>query len=239
MRGRGMMGQEGMMGGQQSRLPHGGEYPVFTINASSSGSNDYTLNDQLYESRPVNPSEAVNLNNPRQFVFAMTHMTWTINGRTWETYGVSEEEKVKLNTTEVWELINDGGGMMQGGPGMMNQEDGGMMDGRGGMMDQEDGSMMDQEGGMMGGMMAMPHPVHIHQVQFNVLERNADGVDPELWAAIKDGFIDEGWQDTVLLMPGMRAKVIMEFRDFPGLFVYHCHNLEHEDMGMMRNFEIS
>lgn len=40
-------------------------------------------------------------------------------------------------------------------------------------------------------------------------------------------------------MPGMRAKVIMEFRDFPGLFVYHCHNLEHEDLGMMRNFEIS
>ena len=120
--------------------------------------------------------------------------------------------------------------------GMMG-DGGGMMDHHGGMMEEEENTSM--QGGMMGNMMAMPHPVHIHQVQFNILERNADEVDPELWRAIKDGFVDEGWQDTVLLMPGMRTKVIMQFRDFTGLFVYHCHNLEHEDMGMMRNFEIS
>lgn len=30
----------------------------------------------------------------------------------------------------------------------------------------------------------------------------------------------------------------MRFESFPGLFLYHCHNLEHEDMGMMRNFLI-
>lgn len=238
----GMMGG-GMMGSQQTSLPHGGEYPVFTITADTSGRNDYTLRDQLYDSQPISPSAANNLRNPRQFVFAMDHMEWTINGRTWETYGVSAEEKVALDSTEVWELINDSGGMMPGG--MMGDDEGmmhgdrGMMHGRGGMMEDADDDNENRQGGMMGNMMAMPHPVHIHQVQFNVLERNAEEVDPDLWLAIKDGFVDAGWQDTVLLMPGMRAKVIMEFRDFTGLFVYHCHNLEHEDLGMMRNFEIT
>jgi FtsP/CotA-like multicopper oxidase with cupredoxin domain len=50
------------------------------------------------------------------------------------------------------------------------------------------------------------------------------------------GYVDEGWKDTVLLMPGERATVLMRFVAYPGLFLYHCHNLEHEDGGMMRNF---
>jgi FtsP/CotA-like multicopper oxidase with cupredoxin domain len=40
----------------------------------------------------------------------------------------------------------------------------------------------------------------------------------------------------VLVMPGERVKIIKPFEDFKGLFMYHCHNLEHEDMGMMRDF---
>jgi FtsP/CotA-like multicopper oxidase with cupredoxin domain len=48
--------------------------------------------------------------------------------------------------------------------------------------------------------------------------------------------VDEGWKDTVLLMPGERIKLLVRFEDYPGLFLYHCHNLEHEDMGMMRNY---
>ncbi|MGM1057578.1 MAG: multicopper oxidase family protein [Bacteroidota bacterium] len=226
----GMMGQRGMrMGSGESSLPQGSEYPVFTVQAASSGNNDYALPQQLIRPDYIDPSTAKNLNNPRQFVFAMDHMQWTINGRTWETTGVADEETVKLGSTEVWELINGGG---------MNRRDdsGGMMNGRG--MMGNDGGMMNGDG-MMGNMMNMPHPVHIHQVQFNILERNSDNVDPQLWNAIKDGFINEGWQDTVLLMPGMKARVILQFKDFKGLFVYHCHNLEHEDMGMMRNFEIT
>jgi len=50
--------------------------------------------------------------------------------------------------------------------------------------------------------------------------------------------MDEGWQDTFLLMPGMKVKIVMKFKDFQGIYVYHCHNLEHEDMGMMRNYEV-
>lgn len=218
-----------MMGEGETSLPQGSEYEVFTVQTSSSGNNDYSLPKQLIKSNYIDPSTAKNLNNPRQFTFAMNHMEWTINGRTWETTGVTDEETVKLGSTEVWELINDSA--------MMGNDSGGHMMGHGGMMEGNDHMM--SGGGMMGNMMQMPHPVHIHQVQFNILERDISDVDPQLWEAIKEGFINEGWQDTVLLMPGMKARVIMEFKDFKGLFVYHCHNLEHEDMGMMRNFKIT
>ncbi len=50
--------------------------------------------------------------------------------------------------------------------------------------------------------------------------------------------MDEGWKDTVLLMPGERVRVQVQFQDYTGLFLYHCHNLEHEDMGMMRNYRV-
>lgn len=93
-------------------------------------------------------------------------------------------------------------------------------------------------GGMMGNMMSMPHPVHIHGLQFQIIERDVSAVPPAVWNSMKDGFIDEGWQDTFLLLPDMRVKVALKFEDFTGIFLYHCHNLEHEDMGMMRNFEV-
>ncbi len=89
------------------------------------------------------------------------------------------------------------------------------------------------------GMMAdfMSHPMHLHGVQFQVVERQ---VDPDYlvgWQTLADGFVDDGWKDTVLVMPGEAVTVLMRFTQ-PGLFVYHCHILEHEDMGMMRNFEV-
>ncbi|MCG6911668.1 MAG: multicopper oxidase domain-containing protein [Deltaproteobacteria bacterium] len=43
-------------------------------------------------------------------------------------------------------------------------------------------------------------------------------------------------KDTVLLMPGESIRILTDFSDYSGLFLYHCHNLEHEDMGMMRNY---
>ncbi|MCF8219214.1 MAG: multicopper oxidase family protein [Bacteroidales bacterium] len=97
-----------------------------------------------------------------------------------------------------------------------------------------------ESGGMgrMGNMMQMPHPVHIHGLQFQILGRDMSGVDRAVWRTVKDGFVDEGWQDTFLLLPGMKTQVIMRFRDFTGKYIYHCHNLEHEDMGMMRNYEV-
>ena len=39
-------------------------------------------------------------------------------------------------------------------------------------------------------------------------------------------------------MPGETVEIIKPFQDYKGLFLYHCHNLEHEDLGMMRQFLI-
>jgi FtsP/CotA-like multicopper oxidase with cupredoxin domain len=223
----GMMGG-GMMDGNDNTLQLGGEYELFSIKIDQESTNDFSLPTQLVPFNKIAASTAINKQNPRTFKFYMDHMEWTINGNTWEPREATEQETVKLNTTEIWELVNSGGGMMGGG--MMGGD--GMM-GNGEMMGGND------EGSGMGNMMQMPHPIHIHQVQFNILERDTSEMDTTVWNSIKEGFIDEGWQDTVLLMPGMKIKIIMRFEDYKGLFVYHCHNLEHEDMGMMRNFRIT
>ncbi len=100
------------------------------------------------------------------------------------------------------------------------------------------GSMGMGRGMMGGGMMGLPHPMHMHGEQFQVLDRQMSRAGRAMWESLKDGFVDEGWKDTVLVLPGERVRVIRRFADFTGLFLYHCHNLEHEDMGMMRNFEV-
>lgn len=86
--------------------------------------------------------------------------------------------------------------------------------------------------------MDMPHPMHMHGVRFLVAERKVDANSSQQYAQVSAGFINEGWKDTVLVMPGERVKVLVRFEDFPGTYLYHCHNLEHEDAGMMRNFRI-
>ena len=91
-------------------------------------------------------------------------------------------------------------------------------------------------GGMMG--MRMAHPLHLHGRQFRVLSRQVDPQLAQEWESLRDGFTDEGWKDTVLVMPGERVRVLNHFTRYPGLFLYHCHNLEHEDMGMMRNYRV-
>ena len=91
--------------------------------------------------------------------------------------------------------------------------------------------------GMMG--MRMAHPLHLHGRQFRVLTRQADPRMAQEAATLRDGFTDEGWKDTVLVMPGERVRVLIHFTRYPGLFLYHCHNLEHEDMGMMRNYRVT
>ena len=74
------------------------------------------------------------------------------------------------------------------------------------------------------------HPMHIHGVQFQVLERI--GGRNKIIAS------EKGWKDTVLLLPGEKVRVIMTFPKYTGVFVFHCHNLEHEDDGMMLNYRI-
>ncbi len=87
-------------------------------------------------------------------------------------------------------------------------------------------------------MMEMAHPIHLHGQQYQILSRNAAKVKPGDYATVQDGFIDSGWKDTVLVMPGETVEIVKPFQDYKGLFLYHCHNLEHEDLGMMRQFYI-
>ena len=86
--------------------------------------------------------------------------------------------------------------------------------------------------------MRMIHPMHVHNVQFQVIERSVPAQLEDAWHTVRAGYVDEGWKDTVLLMPGERAKILLKFEDYEGLYLYHCHNLEHEDMGMMRNYRV-
>ena len=98
---------------------------------------------------------------------------------------------------------------------------------------------INQRGAGMGmGGMAQPHPMHVHGLQFKILERQVDSRNDEPYQSLKNGFVDEGWHDTVLVMPGERVRILMQFKNFTGLYLYHCHNLEHEDMGMMRNYQV-
>lgn len=88
------------------------------------------------------------------------------------------------------------------------------------------------------GMMQMLHPLHVHAVQFQIVARTMDAAGAAAYATVQDGFVDMGWKDTILTMPGERIRIIQRFGPYPGTFLYHCHNLEHEDEGMMRNFRI-
>lgn len=86
--------------------------------------------------------------------------------------------------------------------------------------------------------LGMAHPIHIHGAPFQVLERDVLPELRDVWERVRDGYVDQGWKDTVMLMPGERVKIILRFADYTGLFVFHCHNLEHEAAGMMRNYQV-
>lgn len=67
----------------------------------------------------------------------------------------------------------------------------------------------------------MDHPFHLHINRFQVMSRNGQ---PEPYRA---------WKDTVLVRGGETVRIRIPFRDFAGKTVYHCHILDHEDLGMM------
>lgn len=203
MRGRGRGNMQRDNNQSDSYIDNGDALTLYNFIVSDKQGEVVSLTTEFEPIEQFDLSESVNQDSPRQFNFHFERMQWLINGKTFEMNEVADWEKVKLNTTEVWEFING-----------------------------------DSGGGMMGNMMSMPHPVHIHGLQFQIIERDVSEVPAAVWNSMKDGFIDEGWQDTFLLLPNMRVKVALRFEDFTGIFLYHCHNLEHEDMGMMRNYEV-
>ena len=83
----------------------------------------------------------------------------------------------------------------------------------------------------------MPHPMHVHGLQFAVVGREQVG-GGRGWSGLASGLVDAGWHDTVLVLPGERVRIALTFEDFSGLYLYHCHNMEHEDNGMMRYYRV-
>ena len=77
------------------------------------------------------------------------------------------------------------------------------------------------------------HPIHIHEVQFQLVNRQSLDDDvvrpPESW--------ETGFKDTIIAYPGEITRVKVLF-DLPGLYVWHCHIVEHEDNEMMRPYRI-
>ncbi|AJK88544.1 MULTISPECIES: multicopper oxidase family protein [Lysinibacillus] len=86
------------------------------------------------------------------------------------------------------------------------------------------------------------HPIHLHLIQFKILERRP--FDLELYQ--NEGIVsftgppeeprdyERGWKDTVKVDAGKVTKIIMHWKDHVGNYMWHCHFLEHEDHDMMR-----
>lgn len=189
----GMMSMGSMNGG--SRLTNGAAFRVCRFVVRGTGrSLRLPPRFEPLDWRP--DDEVVNRGQPRRIDVSMAMMRWMLNGQSFDMTNVAPNERVKLGTTEDWEIRN------------------------------------------VSGTMAMPHPIHLHAGQFQVLERVVASEWQASAASLQAGLVDEGWKDTVLLLPGERIRLRTRFERYPGLFVYHCHNLEHEDAGMMRNFLI-
>lgn len=87
------------------------------------------------------------------------------------------------------------------------------------------------------------HPIHLHQVAFEVIERQDLETDEEGIAVqpaqLVPGTVtppdpwETGFKDTVVVYPGKVTRIKANF-DIPGLYVWHCHILSHEDNEMMR-----
>jgi spore coat protein A len=85
----------------------------------------------------------------------------------------------------------------------------------------EDWTLFNNSGGWV-------HPIHIHDVPFRVISHG--GRPPAPW--------EQGEKDTIAIAHGDTATVRLQFIDFTGPYVFHCHNIEHEDMRMMTRFDV-
>lgn len=85
------------------------------------------------------------------------------------------------------------------------------------------------------------HPIHMHLVRYQIKSRQLfDPTDPrfkKIGKKMKPLPTEMGWKDTVLTYPGEITSVVAKF-DLPGLYVWHCHIVEHEDNEMMRPFYV-
>jgi spore coat protein A len=90
------------------------------------------------------------------------------------------------------------------------------------------------------------HPIHLHLVRFQILDRRSFDV-AAYWATGKFNYFgpplppdpsEAGWKDTVRADPAMVTRIIIRFEGYTGRYVWHCHILEHEDNEMMRPYDV-
>jgi FtsP/CotA-like multicopper oxidase with cupredoxin domain len=120
-------------------------------------------------------------------------------------------------------MKHDMGGMAMGGMGMGFQINGqsfepDRIDTRVALGSTEDWLIVNDD--------VMDHPFHLHINPFQVISRDGR---PEA---------QRRWKDTVLVKAGEEVRIRVTFRDFTGRTVYHCHNLDHEDLGLMGVLQI-
>jgi spore coat protein A, manganese oxidase len=89
------------------------------------------------------------------------------------------------------------------------------------------------------------HPMHLHLVQFQILERRGFNS-----VALRSGALEfvgiprlplaneAGWKDTAVVNPREVLTIVVRFEGYTGRYVFHCHMLEHEDNDMMRPYEV-
>ena len=217
---------ERMMGGMMmdSDLPPGGDYSIVVFNVARAVSDSPVLPKSLAKITRRRAEDAANVNNPGTIKISEAPMSMLLNGQPYDD-DIQAGERFPVNTTQIIDIFHDHGAGGGGGMGMMGRGMGGMGMGR---------SMM---GGGMGMMFSMRHPIHLHGQQFQIIRRAFGGND-EAYASVREGLVDGGLKDTVLVSPGEQIRIIKPFEDFRGRFMFHCHILEHEDMGMMRQFSV-
>jgi FtsP/CotA-like multicopper oxidase with cupredoxin domain len=202
--------------------------------AISEGHMAMLLNGRPYAFDDVQPNERIPLNTVQLMEIFHAHGGGGGHGDSQESGGMQHGGRGGGRRGHGMGMHGDddeqGDSMMgmghRGGMGMM----GGMHGGDG-----KKGGMMGMGGGM-GMMMSMAHPIHLHGQSFQIVSRSLAAGNEDDYETVRHGFIESGLKDTVLVMPGETVRIIKPFQDFKGLFMYHCHNLEHEDMGMMRDF---
>ncbi|MGL1933285.1 MAG: multicopper oxidase domain-containing protein [Desulfotalea sp.] len=188
---------------------------------------DFSNDDQtlalslLVDQSPGGRFEAMQISVDPSLPTKLTSIPETLAAINW----LSEKEAAKTRTF-VMETMSRGMGMRRGGRLTINGENMDMNKinetvklGDVEIWEIENYSAM---------MMKLPHSMHLHDVQFQILDRNGVAPPPH----------EKGRKDTVLIPPGEKVRIIAKFEDYTGVYMYHCHLLEHEDNGMMGQFEV-
>ena len=155
---------------------------IMKINAKNAKKSEHKIPTRLTKIKWIKEEEAT---TNRDMILYMKDTILTINNKKFLLSRI--DEKIKLNSTEIWTIKNSSG--------------------------------------------SMAHPFHIHGTSFQVLSRN--GKQP-----LKS---ERGWKDTVFVGSKDIVRIIMRFNhkaDKHNPYMYHCHILEHEDMGMMGQFTV-